>query len=466
LIGNGSETTADTTPSDLRLSLALIGCYAVLLLCLLPFPSLWVDELVQLYGATMPLRQLVFQYTASIAGGVPLSYATEWVTVHLLGISSFGARLPSALFSIAGGFGMIRLARASGLSQASLCLAIFLTFPLQFRYGAEGRMYSEALCAAVWLAVVFLQLQERVTIARAIAYCSLVALGLYTQPFVLFVCVAHLFYAGMLALRTHGWRLLIATSSAMSAGICLFLPWYVYARQHWHESVNANDLHFRVQIKLPLLILRELVGTGYIGALLILVLAAYGLGNKRLSSNQRAFWICFTLIPPALALIADSAFDYFFAIRQILFILPGLALLTTFGILRLRNQFGATSARIAMAAVLLLNLGYSARWFAKPREDWKRSAAVLRAKAQEGACVVILPGDTEQFYRLFEPTLSQSACTEEARGTRRMIAIAVSPYLHDPQAEQMLQNSLSKQGFSRAESLPGLNPAVVIYRRD
>ena len=81
-------------------------------------------------------------------------------------------------------------------------------------------------------------------------------------------------------------------------------------------------------------------------------------------------------MPVITALIADAAFGYFPAIRQIIFVLAPLALLFTVGVEALFARWPKAALALA-AALLIAGVVGNVNFFRRPREDWRAAAAVI-----------------------------------------------------------------------------------------
>ncbi len=177
-----------------------LGVYACALAALLPVLSLWLDEIYDLIVARMDRLADVLDYVPHVSGNVPLNYVVQFASVHLLGFSAFTGRLPSAISSVIACAGVFVLAKKMGLRWPLLATAIFALFPLQLRYALEARPYELALCLSIWATVAFLRVLERpASVSRAALYALCIVAGLFTFPYMLFVPLAHLAWAGLVS---------------------------------------------------------------------------------------------------------------------------------------------------------------------------------------------------------------------------------------------------------------------------
>jgi hypothetical protein len=236
--------------------------------------------------------------------------------------------------------------------------------------------------------------------------------------------------------------------AAVCAGL-LYIPWFLFARAAWRQTILEGRWHFVWTMKTPLMLIRELSGGGYWTSLPLLAVAGAGLLSGRLSRSWKALLLSVFLIPVGGALAADAAFDYFLAIRQLIHALPGLVLLAAEGVQVLGDR--RRSAGIAALAVLLgACLVYDVKLFGRPRENWQPAAAALKARPN-GSCLVYLPESTGVFYHFFEPDLPSKSCdvAREVPGADTA-TVALSPYAFPDQIRRVL-DQLGKSGLARVE---------------
>ncbi|MBV9267493.1 MAG: glycosyltransferase family 39 protein [Acidobacteriaceae bacterium] len=446
------------TSSSWRLPWFLI-VYSVFILSILPFQSLWLDEILQLLATRSNWTTLINGYATHSAGQSPLVPIEQFLTMKLLGYSVWSARLPAAIASIAAYLGMVKLAERAGLNNTYWPLIVFATLPLQLRYATEARPYGQVLCLAIWLTVKGMDIlgSPRLHLRDLLIYLVLLLAGLYTQPFVVFVAVSHAFYS-VVRRRARLWPFLFCLFIAAAA----YAPWYFQSHRYWQTEIAASELHFHWQAKLPLVVFRELLGTGYVGTALLLVSIILAVKGRRKLRPDTIFWACGAIVPVCLVIAADACFDYFYAIRQMIFVLPAFVILATpvFEDLQLPRW------KILTAALILLNLGYDVRWFTKPRENWKAAADLMWDRAKTGACVIALPAESLDYYSFFRPELSSRICDASTLSRSAGVELAISPYLRDrEQQRNTLSRPLVVQGFQLRNPALYENPRVLEFVR-
>ncbi len=371
--------------------------YAVLLLVLSSVIPLWLDEILTLIGSTQPSWAALIDYIRTVPGGTPLAFLPSRWTIAASGNGLLASRLPSILASVATLPGVFLVARRLGLRFPIAAVAVFALWPLQLRYALEARPYALALCLSVWLTVLVLDESHQ------FLYSALAILAALTQPYALFVPVAHLTIRRRLPLIALG----IAT--------LVLLPWYIYFRADWALVTQEQNL-VAFDAGAPLVLLREISGSGYIG-LAILAAGAY---FARRVVHTKPLWL-WAIIPIALTLAANTAFHYFFATRQVIYVLPALALLFAAGTERLGKP-----GCILLAAFLVASIYEDGKWFRRPHENWQAAAEHAR-KLMPDSCVQFT-GDSAQLFEYSHPEFAQHRCTTELADR---VVLAITPYRED-----------------------------------
>ena len=443
-----------------------LASYLACLIWLLPKLSLWLDEILDLIGAGSAHFGSLIDYVRGNAGAVPLGYLAQAAAIHFFGLSAFSGRLPSTISSVASCLGIYFLARRASLRWPLLPAVVFALCPVQFRYALEARGYALALAFSIWSTVIFISMIERPrAIGRLILYGLCVVGGLYTQPFSLFVPLSHLawivFAPGVARKRS----LLLSIGFANVIAILLFLPWYLYAAGVWRESLVATHWRAEPPLKAISLLLRELVGMGYIGTGLALTGVALAAQRGPSASRPgRLFWLLYLLLPIGCVFAADAAFGYFLAIRQMIFVLTPLCVLFGLGVESLiqRNSRAGAALAIALLAAAVWN---DFQLFERPRENWQAAAGLLETEASQGACVWFAPDESRTLYLFFRPELAAAECRADILPQAARVALAVSPYDLDKgfvaAQRKLLDNGLAKQ----AELNPG-GPLIEVYGRN
>ena len=379
--------------------------YAALLAWLGGLRPLWLDEVLQLVASTQPDARSVIRWVTYNPGAAPLGYFAQRIFVLTLGLTPWAAHAAPAIFSLLSAITFAGFARDLKAGTTTIVLAAFLVTPLQLRYAVEGRPYSQALffaLAALWC---LWRLAQAPSWPLAAAYAALVTAGLYTQPL-----SAAVQLGALAALAGGGRRRAVRLGGIALAIACLFFaPWYLHVRSAWHLGIAASHFSFTMAPKILGMLLREISGGGYAASLSLIGAAA--LGWRRADSLVRRFLLGSIISGIVCAIAADAVSGYFFAVRQLLFVLPALLLLATAGLLSFRREWWQPSL---LTVFLVASLAKDVRHFRSPGEDWPGAARALLAATSHGACAVVPSPEPKEMYQLFEPGLSGHFCNASA----------------------------------------------------
>ena len=391
----------------------------------LPLRPLWLDEIYQLEGTwQQPFGQMI--HSSMLApGGMPAAYTAQKVWLDAVGFSAAKARVPAVIFGLGAAFVIFWTARLLGLN-APLALLLSLITPLLFRYSTEARPYSQGLFFSALSTALFLRWRDVPTAAGLGAYFLSCLAGIYSQPFSLFIPAAHAVYVFVADRR----RLLPIFSVVVLTGL-LYAPWVIASHRVFAGQIWPKGMSFGWSQISPLMMLREISGGGYVCSVTLLAFAIAGLRRKGL--QPMVFCVG---IPVVLAVAADVVFKYFFAIRQLIFVLPPLLLLATAGIEELwerRKTATAVLAGLFITGAVVKDI----RWQMDHKEDWARAAATIGSRLDRtSGCVAFQPPQSALNYYFFEPSLRRRTC--DPHGNQRPTLVATSPYA---QANQRIVTS-------------------------
>jgi len=442
------------------LAVACLFLYGACLVVLLPRLSFWQDEVYDLIGARQRTLSGLLQYVQRTPGAVPLGYLIQATVIKILGFSVFSARLPSVVSSLAGSLGIFWLARLSGVSSSLLAAVAFAVCPLQLRYALEARSYAIALALSVYASVLFLLLlRQPRPIGLLLLYGVCITAGIYTQPFSLFVPVAHLAW---LCLLSDEWKrrrgLIVSVSIIILASALSFLPWYLYSSDLWKQSITTYHLHGAVTFRSLLLVLHEFVGMGYLGTAIVLSGVIVALISVKIRRADLAFCVLYIIVPVIGGLAVDRSFGYFVAIRQFLCVIAPVAL-----VVAISFETGTRTGIALAIAFIFVGLWNDVKLFTRPREDWQSAASVLMLEAKRGACILFAPAESIDLYTFFQPELSGYQCTGNFE-QRDRVTIAVSP--SDVERSQLnLERHLAEHGFHRVGDLNATMPRLEEFQR-
>lgn len=327
--------------------------------------SLWVDEIGQVYVAGLSLPEVVLG-AMKHHGATPLDYLILhfWV---MAGTGDFWVRVPAALYgtltvALTYKLGRTLFGRSTGLVAAYLLsVSVF-----HIRYSQEVRFYALVTLLATLVLLTFIRAASSNQIGTWLAYFAAALAGLYGYYFIAIIIglqFAALLIGGIVFRdstidSTAIWR--------MTAGLCvvglLFMPWVLYdvPRQTGH-AFGPPQLSLGVAVDIA----SNLTGFGAFGLGWCLFLGAFAIGAIRILHNIRhgffsALLLSIAVLALGMILGIDSLFSYFFATRQILFILPVILLTASYGITWipiLLNDLVARSVHLRQESKSLKSVG-------------------------------------------------------------------------------------------------------------
>jgi uncharacterized membrane protein YhaH (DUF805 family) len=284
--------------------------------------------------------------------------------------------------------------------------------------------------------------------------------AIFSQPYALFVSLAHLVWSSWYAFRDRNPAATHVCTTAVAALLC-FMPWYCWTKASWGASITTQHLSPGISFRSPLLIAREISGAGYFGSALLLGTAVLGLRRVK-SRRWSSFLVLTAVIPVVVALAIDSWTGYFFAIRQIIFVLTPICILSAFGINSAIESSAHVGWSLFAATVCILAIA-DVRLFQKPRENWESAAQILNHETTGGSCVIFVPAESAYLYKLIRPSLPDRQCGVTSVPLNS-IAIAISPY-SSPRDVSRVLSPLYATGWRRARSRNAVGPEVLVLNR-
>ena len=151
------------------------------------------------------------------------------------------------------------------------------------------------------------------------------------------------------------------------------------------------------------------------------------LSRTEMPTAAKRLLLLWIVVPVPLVMLANTLFHYFFAIRQLLFIVPPLCVLAGEGLEALQRGWRPLVAVALLAAACV----YDVRWFGHSKEDWQLPAAAARRLVVPGTCVFAAPRSAADLYRLYEPSLPFCAADSPGKAS----VLLVSPYATEEDRE-------------------------------
>ena len=241
----------------------------------------------------------------------------------------------------------------------------------------------------------------------------------------------------------------------------LFYRGTAYAHQFWRESIETSHFRSTINLKTPLLILRELIGAGYPGA--ILVLAAAGAGLAKASSTvEMGFFGRSSLHLRCSSLWSQTEYLVIsVAIRQMIFVLAPLAILCAGG-LELLMAAGAYRPLFADVCWLRFSSTKTSNFSLGREKTGRLRRTSSRRKSSRDDARFSFPPIPTGYTNFLIRNASSRACPSDLT-TARAVTVAVSPY-ESISAQRAFEARLSGLGFSRQILLDKM-VRVELYQR-
>jgi len=367
---------------------AIVVAASVVRLVNLGYYSLWYDEIVVANHVrnAASLSELV-ESVRNTTGATPL-HELVLSAFFRFSTSEFTARFPSFLAGVASVVAIHVLGRRVFNSQVGLLAALLLAFsPFHIQYSQEARFYAIFVLLAICSMIAFLRFVERRTYPRWIGLVVWHTLCLWSAYFAGFVMLFEGLYATYLVTRDRlsrtttvgmNWRDYLACGAGLSLAVVLFLPWFFYARVG--EEVSRG-FHTALNWQWALLVLQPLsAGSRLSVAMFGLAFMAGLIYSVRLGRHEGVLLASIAVVSPFAVLLLVNHAGYFFAPRQLLFILPSFLLLVAAGIagtaellVLLMKRFPSRNlkATCAWAAALLIFVPLDAREVVRYHKDYR-----------------------------------------------------------------------------------------------
>ena len=404
---------------------------------------LWLDELLTLLTnreATLAARLATIHQAP---GAVPLGYEVPRLLIQWLGFSVFTARFPSEVFSVLALGGMLLAAREIGTRGLVFVGVTWAVLPLLLRYAVEGRPYALALLLSVASTILLFRLMRDPRLRWAALYLLTLAAGLYTQPYTVFLQAG---LAAPLLFQRDARRAFWLAAASLAGAALLFAPWLLTSAHNWTTYALAMEETFTLQPRLPLMLLREISGGGYVCSLSLLAFVAAGCLSRNVGNLVKRQLFAGAAGCVLLALVCDVAFGYFFAIRQVISALVPLGLLAGEGWAEVRERWGPSPRWVLLAALVASSVVKDTRHFRDRSENWELGAQRLERASRTG-CILYLRGDLPGFYEFFEPALETRACGPAPH--THTVAVPITRY-SIPEEVRRLPDVLAAQGYHAA----------------
>jgi 4-amino-4-deoxy-L-arabinose transferase-like glycosyltransferase len=433
---------------------AFTVAYGIIVLACLSLRPLWLDEVLQLTGTTASSVAALLRWIPYNIGASPLGYLVQRPLVLAAGPSPFWARLPAALFSVAGCAAMVGFCRTLDLPRRAwlFSLLIFAIVPSQFRYAIEGRPYSQALCLSVLSMVVLFKLFKAPGVSKFVIFILVNLAALYTQPYSALPGIGMTIWA--LCTRKQGDRRRVAVGAALCliVSVALYLPWYRYSWPTWNAGEQNSAIpQFHWTAGLAQDVFKSLSGSSFLSSFLLLALVIVGVMTSLLSRELRLLLIWSAAFVVGSVLLADAWKGYFFAARQILFAAPLLVVLAGVGLWQcFEKSRGAATVLLIALCVLFIKSDVSIA--ATNTENWEAAANALERTSDQGYCLKFAAEHLggAALYAVYVPGLSSRVCGSLQEESK--VAVVWHRYL-SPADVSVAEDQVRAAGFRPVQHL-------------
>lgn len=306
-----------------------MAVFAGLALATISSSSIWFDEGFSAYFAALPPLEII--YFTAFDVHPPLYYLALHSWTALFGGTEFGIRSLSLVFALSIIlFGFLIVRHGFGRRAGYAALAVLALSPLLVRYGTEARMYTMATAVCFAATYVLLVVTQTASRRKRLVlwglYALLVAIGMWTHYFTLFIWIAHALWLLSRAYQPKtsfihlvkngigkGWIASIGLS------IILFLPWLpsmltqlgmIQVGGFWIKPVTLATIPSQLTNAVSYLPITQVTGWLAIGFVILAVLALR-LGREaypRLNASAKSSYLLLAIlafVPMILLFIAS-----------------------------------------------------------------------------------------------------------------------------------------------------------------
>ncbi len=385
---------------------ALLACLLALALRLphLGAGSLWYDETVSAYLASLPLPEAVAHTALDIHP--PGYYLVLNLWARVAGSGEYSLAFLSVLFGVLLVALTYAVARRLGNNRGGL-MAAWLTAGSAFAiwYSQEVRMYSLGGCLACLLVLATLWVLQRPSPWRAAGWGAVAAVGLYALYYLLFLLpVVSGYWLVQCLRRPRDRRSLGSWFLGHAVLLTLYLPWLPLAIR---QALDPPVPPWRSALSLVSMLRDGALSLAFgeaatpalwpVGLLLLLVaLSAPLLASKR-GSDRKVLAVAGFAVPWA-AIIVASLFVPLFHPRYLAPFVPFYLVCLAWALADLSSRRGWSGPAAALAIIFTLgNLGFQWRTWTAPEfqaDDLRAGVTRLAEEWVPGDAVLVNAGYT------------------------------------------------------------------------
>ncbi|MBN2431812.1 MAG: glycosyltransferase family 39 protein [Acidobacteria bacterium] len=384
-----------------RLILLVILVATFLRLYGLGVKQLWVDEIIQVISASPDSISEILSMVKESKGAVPLDYLIQHIIITIFGRFEFTVRIHAAIFGILAILVLYFLVEyLFDRRTALVCSFLYALYPLHHHYSQEARPYSFFVLLTLLSYYLFLKMLKENKNVYFVLYMLSFLLMIYTYYFGFLVVFTHCVY--LLLSRKYSTddgervngridgRFALKYAATLLIPFLLLLPWVVYS---FENTQGLTPEQFGASLILR--VIKELGNGSYplAAVLILLAVAGYVYLKKQREAAHAALLLTWLLVPVPIIFLLIWARDYFFAIRQLLFVTPALYILVTLGIFfiseRQQGSFKPTRVTVFLVSlVALISLTIIILHYPDKRDDFRSAAAFLERNVSAEDAIV------------------------------------------------------------------------------
>lgn len=351
--------------------------------------SLWLDETTT---AKVAKRSLAYYFSefAPTDFHPPLYYLTTKGFTQLVGVNDFSLRIPSLLAGMLTLLCVYAIAKKLNSKQADIAAGLASCSPLLLYYAFEARMYA---LTAFLVAASLLALLNK----KMFAFAMLAMSSYFTHYFALSMIPV---YAYIVHRDKISGKFLVASIVPFAAWLPMLSKQLAFASDHlspaWASVIGA--LTFKNVALVPLKFLWGRIGLDplwlYAGVSVVVVYLWLYVAASLRKSKPQVFKLLFLWLTVPIALtLAVAVFSPVMQYFRLLFVLPGLVLLTALGIEQLRSIKARTGALMLAFSISLFSWQTYVGTPRYHRENWKEAISFIELQARPSDSVVFsFPG--------------------------------------------------------------------------
>lgn len=375
--------------------------------------SLWLDESINVMAAKeLPFWEFVSKYPIGDFHP-PLYFGLLWIWGRIFGLSELSVRMPSVILGVATVYITYLLGRKWFSQKTGIIVAILMaTAPLHVYYSQEARMYS---LAAFSVTLSFFALTKVLERKKYIPFYALsLGLVLYSDYLPYLILPVHLIYV-CLAERKRLKDFLVG----FGISLVTVLPWlFVFPEQlingrqtavnvpNWAKVVGGSNFS-----NLALVAVKGILGRisfedktvyTYIS---ILAVGFYGgvILNGFRKFKKELLLLSLWLVFPVLTAFLISFFIPVLSYFRMVFILPALYLLVSWGLINLpKKLFSPITLVLLLINFLSLFIFYTNPQF--QRENWKGLVTLINSQEnKQNTAVLFENNNLPAPFRYYDP---------------------------------------------------------------